>query len=59
MVVKAKFANGRTEKLAITKCRKQLLFSCAIDVSGSMCGAPIKAAMAMMHDMYADMIDGE
>ena len=43
---------GRKETLRVARHRKRLLFSCAIDVSGSMSGSPIRAAMETLGDLF-------
>jgi Mg-chelatase subunit ChlD len=55
-VFQARLANGRSERLEISRSRKQLLFSCAFDVSGSMSGAPIRAALACLEEMVHDVM---
>jgi uncharacterized protein YegL len=50
--MEAEVGKGRKERIGVTRLRRQLLFSCAIDVSGSMSGAPIQAAISTLEDLF-------
>jgi uncharacterized protein YegL len=58
-VLEAEVGKGRKEKLRVARHKRRLLFSCAVDVSGSMRGEPIKAAMATLADLYRTVMDDE
>ena len=57
--VEASMADGRHEKLTVEKSRRQLVFSCAIDTSGSMAGGRLRAAIAALTDLCENAMDGE
>ena len=51
MVIEQRLKCGGKEKFEVSQHRRQLLLSCAMDVSGSMSGAPSKALLAMFEDL--------
>ena len=47
---------GGKEELEVSQQRRQLLLSCAMDVSGSMRGAPSEALLAMFEDLCRNVL---
>ncbi len=47
---------GGTEELVVSQQRRQLILSCAMDVSGSMRGAPSEALLALFEDLCRNVL---
>jgi hypothetical protein len=56
MVIEQRLKCGGKEKFEVSQHRRQLLLSCAMDVSGSMSGAPSKALLAMFEDLCRNVL---
>ena len=64
MAVRAKEINVEaqigncSEKLSVERSRRQLVFSCAIDTSGSMAGAKLRVATSALSDLAGSKLHG-
>ena len=56
VVIEQGLQSGGKEKLEVSQHRRQLLLSCALDVSGSMRGAPNEALLAFYEDLCRNVL---
>jgi hypothetical protein len=56
VLIEQRLQCGGKEKFEVSQHRRQLLLSCAMDVSGSMSGAPSKALLAMFEDLCRNVL---